>query len=37
VALVVRIDMQEGEKINERAFKALVKEAVALNVASHRR
>jgi hypothetical protein len=26
------IDIQEGEKINERAFKALVKEAVALNL-----
>ncbi len=31
------IDMQEGEKIDERAFKALIKEAVALNVASHRK
>ncbi|HEY1831990.1 MAG TPA: DUF1801 domain-containing protein [Acidimicrobiales bacterium] len=28
------IDMQEGEKIDERAFKALIKEAVALNLAS---
>jgi hypothetical protein len=31
------IDMQEGEKIDERAFKALIKEAVALNLASHRK
>jgi hypothetical protein len=30
------IDIGEGEKLNERAFKALVKEAVALNLASHR-
>src|SRR6201746_1367420 len=27
------IDIQEGEKVNERAFKALVREAVALNSA----
>jgi hypothetical protein len=31
------IDVQEGEKIDEKAFKALVKEAVALNQASSRR
>jgi hypothetical protein len=31
------IDIQEGEKIDERAFKALVKEAVALNLASVRK
>jgi hypothetical protein len=31
------IDIQEGEKIDERAFKALIKEAVALNLASKRK
>jgi len=31
------IDFQEGDKIDERAFKALIREAVALNVASGRR
>jgi hypothetical protein len=31
------IDLQEGDKVNERAFKALVREAVALNEASIRR
>jgi hypothetical protein len=31
------IDIQEGEKINERAFKALIKEAVALNLEAHRK
>jgi hypothetical protein len=31
------IDWQEGDKINERAFKALIKEAVAFNVASRRK
>jgi hypothetical protein len=31
------IDIQQGEKINERAFKALVKEAIALNLESHRK
>jgi hypothetical protein len=29
------IDIHEGGKINERAFKTLVQEAVALNLASH--
>lgn len=31
------IDVQEGEKIDEKAFKALIREAVALNQASARR
>ena len=31
------IDIQEGDKIDEKAFKALVREAVALNQASGRR
>jgi len=31
------IDMQEGETIDERAFKALIREAVELNQASVRR
>ena len=31
------IDFREGEKINERAFKALIREAVALNKMSARR
>ncbi|HTT85723.1 MAG TPA: DUF1801 domain-containing protein [Acidimicrobiales bacterium] len=31
------IDVHEGEKIDERAFKALIREAVALNLASSRR
>jgi hypothetical protein len=28
------IDFQEGDKINEKAFKALIREAVALNEAT---
>jgi hypothetical protein len=31
------IDFQEGEKINERAFKALIREAVQLNLSSRRK
>jgi hypothetical protein len=31
------IDIHEGEKINERALKALVRDAIALNTASARR
>jgi hypothetical protein len=31
------IDLQEDEKLNERAFKALIKEAVALNQSSSRK
>jgi hypothetical protein len=31
------IDVHEGEKIDEKAFKALIREAVALNEASVRR
>ncbi len=31
------IDVHEGEKIDEKAFKALIREAVALNEASARR
>ena len=31
------IDVHEGEKIHEKAFKALIQEAVALNEASSRR
>ncbi|MGO8864515.1 MAG: DUF1801 domain-containing protein [Acidimicrobiales bacterium] len=30
------IDIHEGEKLNERAFKGLIREAVALNQTSHR-
>jgi hypothetical protein len=31
------IDFQEGDKLNEKAFKALIKEAVDLNLGSSRR
>jgi hypothetical protein len=31
------IDIHDGEKINERAFKALTKEAVALNLTPRRK
>jgi hypothetical protein len=31
------IDIHEGEKIDERAFKALIQEAVALNLAPLRK
>ena len=31
------IDFQEGEKVDERAFKALIKEAVQLNLSSGRK
>lgn len=31
------IDIHEGEKISDRAFKALIKEAVALNMAAKRK
>jgi hypothetical protein len=31
------IDIHEGGKLNDRAFKALVKEAVTLNLGSHRK